>query len=269
MKKKAEAEKKEAAKKAPEKKEKPAEPQKAAPEIKTIELDEKGATTILETQAQLQPKKAEELALPDPESPEKREKRSERVFLIAAAALILIIVGILLIPKVYQPKPPTVEYNAFIFEQRDGLWHTEWQLENQTYLLSLRYNPYEVENVPVRGAFDPAFNEFRQTHIAFDPLVPTFQFKWLTLGASELGLSLARALQRDIVAACTRNETEECYTRPIVSCPDPDRAVILLEAEGAPEIIVEGTCVRLRGTELELLKSVDKFLYKWYQIIPD
>lgn len=161
---------------------------------------------------------------------------------------------------------PTLEYNGFIFTKINGLWHTEWHKEGQTYIVSLRYNPKEIEDVPVFGTITETFNQ-PEIYISFDPTADPGEFKYTALANSELSLSLVKAFRKKPIAACIKNETTACENRPIVNCETPDKSVIIVSANGDPAVLMKENCIILKGAELDILKSTDKLLYTWYRIM--
>jgi hypothetical protein len=161
---------------------------------------------------------------------------------------------------------PTMEYNGFMFEKIGGLWHTKWQNNEQTYIVSLRYNPEEVEDVPVFGAITETFNQ-HNVYISFDPTANLSEFKYTALANSELSLSLVRAFLKKPIAACIKNETVACENRPIVTCETSNKSVIIVAANGDPAVFMKDNCIILKGEGLDILKSTDKLLYTWYRIM--
>lgn len=160
-------------------------------------------------------------------------------------------------------KPEMVEYNGFNFERIEGMWYTKWQKGSIVYSIPLRFNPYQVENVTVLGAINGSFNR-PEMFVAFDPTKGNFSI--MALAAAELSLSMVRALNVKPVAACTRNDTA-CENRPIVSCPEQNGTVILIENNGDAAIWLKGDCIVLLGSGFDLLRSVDRLLYAWYGIM--
>jgi hypothetical protein len=92
--------------------------------------------------------------------------------------------------------------------------------------------------------------------------------QYVALAAAELSLNYARGLDRNISAACTVNETDACTQRPIVSCDDGDKAVILLNQTGDAGILLRGNCIELTGKGFELTRAVDRLLYHFFKIQP-
>lgn len=199
---------------------------------------------------------------------EGQQIESWKAFLIVLAILALIAGAILLVSKYFiEPKRPSrLIYNNFEFTKREGMWHTQWQRDGQVYDVVLRYNPLEVENVSVSGRLNDTFRR-QPFYITFDPDEPAKNFKYLALGVAELGLSLVRAMGAQIVSACTKNLTDACADRPIVTCDD-DLAVIYLRTRNETKVRLQGNCLILEGTELELIRAIDRVLYHFYKIMP-
>ena len=192
--------------------------------------------------------------------------RPTKIFAIIAIIIFVIVLGFILfgIPK--KEKSNTLEYNFFTFEEVGGLWQTEIQIKNQPYLAVFRFNPEQVEDVRMEGEL----SSFRTqpVYITFDPDIENKDdFKYLALASSELSLHLIRALNLTLEGACTKNLTDACINRSIVTCDDQDKSVIYLAANPPPQITLKGHCIILNGEGMDLLKSVDKLLYHWYKII--
>ncbi|MBW2969929.1 hypothetical protein KY319_02275 [Candidatus Woesearchaeota archaeon] len=196
---------------------------------------------------------------------EPKTNTQTKIFIAAGAIMFaLIILFVLFGMKKEEPKRNIVEYNYFKFEETGGLWKTNIQLDDQLFEAMFRYNPKQVENVTITGNF----TGFRKTpiYITFDPDVESDKFKYLALAASELSLNVIRALNFTVEAACTKNETEACQNRSIITCAD-NKSVIYLVAEGPTQITLNQSCITLNGEQLELLKSVDRLLFQWYKIM--
>lgn len=189
--------------------------------------------------------------------------------LIVTGVLALIVVGIFVAKMFYKPRSPypTLTYNNFLFEQIEGMWYTQWQRDGQVYNIGLRYNPKEVETVPVRGRMNETFTR-QPFYITFDPDENQSNFKYLALGVAELGLNIVRGMGGQIMSACTKNISEACADHPIVTCDDDDKAVFYFRTADEPRVRLEGNCLIIEGKELELIKAVDRVLYHFYTITP-
>ena len=69
------------------------------------------------------------------------------------------------------------------------------------------------------------------------------------------------------IASCAYNISGVCDEIPIVTCEEKDKSVILLMDVGTPEILLYENCVILKGYDMNLLKSIDRFLYQLYGIM--
>lgn len=187
-----------------------------------------------------------------------------KVFVVVALVVIVLVIGFVFFG--FNPELPSnsVEYNYFTFYEIGGLWQTSIQLDGRMYDAVFRFNPTQVEDVYVAGEFK-GFNS-STIYVTFDPLSESQDFAYLALGVSELTLHLARALNYSVVAACTRNETDACVDRPVVTC-DGGLPVVELVADAPTQITLDNRCIRLSGEGFELLRSVDRLLFQWYKIM--
>lgn len=165
-----------------------------------------------------------------------------------------------------QAAVPSMEYNGFEFKKMSGLWHTTWMKDGQPYTVTLRYNPEEVETVPMMGEISTNFSK-HQVYLSFDPTANASEFKYTALANAELSLSLVKAFAKEPIAACIKNETDACKERPIATCESKGKAVIVVSANGDPVILMKDNCIILKGEGLDILKSTDKLLYTWYKIM--
>ncbi|MBW2968988.1 hypothetical protein KY314_02635 [Candidatus Woesearchaeota archaeon] len=197
-------------------------------------------------------------------------KATKKFYVILAIIFVLFFAFVFLGIKWIYPEAdenyPTIEYNGFELEKIGGLWHTDWVKDGKTYRISLRYNPQEVEEIPVFGAITKTFNQ-HDVYLSFDPTSDSQEFKYTALANSELSLSLITAFGKNPIASCIKNETEACIDRSIVTCENYNKSVIIVAPNGDPAVIMKDNCIILKGEGLDILKSVDKLLYTWYRIM--
>lgn len=193
-------------------------------------------------------------------------KKPTKIFIIVGVVALIAFLGFVLFGmKGELPQTSAVEYNYFKFEEIGGLWQTNIQLENQVYEGTFRFNPTQVEDVYISGNFSGF--QSSPIYITFDPDAGKDQFKYLALASAELTLHVVRGLNFTVVGACTKNETDACFERPIVTCDDVDKSVIYLKSEAPAQITLSSHCIVLNGNEMDLLKSVDRLLFQWYKIM--
>ncbi len=158
-------------------------------------------------------------------------------------------------------------FNGFSFIRYGDAWMTKIKVPNaEGYInLEMRYGAREVQDVRVVG--DPNYlTQFNSSYITFDPTEKDLSS--LALAASDLAENMAKVLKIRPVAACTKNETAECQTRPIINC-DKDRVYPVYYLRHAEEsaILAEGNCITIQGEGLEIVKAVDRLILGWYGVI--
>jgi len=158
-----------------------------------------------------------------------------------------------------------VTYNEFEFLFYNDLWNFQWQRGNDLFDIHLRFNPYDAETVTVIEV--SPFNNFTtdKVYIAFDPLGNNSEY--LPLAVGEFALSLKRVFGKDPIASCTRNETEPCHSREIITCDNTNESVVILQEINDTKVIIDDNCLTVQGSGLELLRAIDRVLYQWYGII--
>ncbi|MBI4140171.1 hypothetical protein HY483_04425 [Candidatus Woesearchaeota archaeon] len=156
-----------------------------------------------------------------------------------------------------------VEYNNFIFNYTGIHWVTEWRNGNNVYQVPLRFNPLQTENVTITGE---KWIPTKEIFITFDPESEGLQYT--ALGAGELSNNLVTALGITPIAACSKNITNACKERPIITCEQNESLAIYLVQDVPTQITYTETCIKVQGAGMDLLKSIDRLLYSWYNIQP-
>lgn len=154
-----------------------------------------------------------------------------------------------------------LEYNNFIFNYTGTHWVTEWRNGNNLYQIPLRFNPLQTENVTITGE---QWAPTKEIFITFDPESEGLQYT--ALGAGELSGNLITALGITPIAACSKNITEACKERPIITCEQNESLVIYLVQDVPTQITYTETCIKVQGAGMDLLKAIDRLLYSWYKI---
>ncbi len=155
-------------------------------------------------------------------------------------------------------------YNGYSFVKVDGLWWTEMNKFGTLYKAPLHFAPRELEDLKRSGTLDDRFNQGDEVYITIDP---TVQDKYYTLAVSELSFNIVQGMDRTPVGSCTE-ENEACDNRTIISCATANgRPTIELAIGPEPEISLQGSCIKIRGTEYGIVKAVDRLLYQWFGIM--
>jgi len=194
--------------------------------------------------------------------------KETKTFLLIAAAALFAILFVILFGFNGKPAPTklnTTEYNYYTFEQVGGLWQTTVKLDDKTYIAVFRFNPAQVKDVYVTGNFTGFKTE--PIYVTFDPDADPTQFKYLALASTELGLNVIRALNFSMQSACTKNLTDACKDRPIITCDTPNASVIYLNPVPPTQITLTNHCVTLTGEGMDIMRSADRLLFQWYKIM--
>ena len=88
------------------------------------------------------------------------------------------------------------------------------------------------------------------------------------MAVGEFDQNIIKAFGKIPIAACDKNETEACATRPIITCDNTDRAVLYLQQEPETKVIFDNNCIIVQGIGAEIVRAVDRLLLKLYGIMP-
>ncbi|MAG15502.1 hypothetical protein CMO88_00405 [Candidatus Woesearchaeota archaeon] len=192
------------------------------------------------------------------------ENKSSIILAISLIAIIAVFFGFTILSN----PEGNVFYNQFEFVKVDDkIWQTEWQREDQLYILDFRFNPKQVEDIPVEGTIEVEFQS-KTAYLTIDPSEePTEETSYVALAAVELARKLTDPFYRDVVAACTINETDACASRPIITCDNTNQTVIHLKEADEAKITFDRNCITIQGTRDGIIKAADKLLFQWLGIM--
>ncbi|MBD3314074.1 hypothetical protein GF345_06535 [Candidatus Woesearchaeota archaeon] len=157
-------------------------------------------------------------------------------------------------------------YKGYSFVNVKGMWFTQVQRygTNDLYNVQFHFGPRDIEDIPVEGNINE-FKEINATYVAFDPTADDETYT--TLAAGELSINIATVFNMMPVAACVKNVSETCHTRPIINCSTSERPVIYLENSDTPAVVRDNACIRVQGDGEGLVKAVDRLLLSWFGIM--
>lgn len=194
-------------------------------------------------------------------------KVSRSALILAAAIVAIAAILVLLMLAGSKNGPQAINYNGFQFTNVQGFWRTSWEREGQPYEIDFKFNPTQVEDIRIEGSIDERFQQ-QAVYITFDPSDnKTSETAYVALAAVELSRKLVDPFERDVIAACTRNETQACSNRPVITCKNTNSSVIYLKQHDEVKIILEGNCVTLQGRDDDLVRAADRALFEWLGII--
>ncbi|MFT4343514.1 MAG: hypothetical protein ACMXYE_02085 [Candidatus Woesearchaeota archaeon] len=209
--------------------------------------------------------------------------------------IVIIVIALLFTPRLFTSEPKTLDelhlenyespptdrnyiYNGYSFIKfpepgtNVEMWYTQYARDGYLFDLPMRHGPKDVENINKRIISPiPQGRNFTQMYITIDPKPREISRQYLTLAISEFSKKMTEVRQYPLVAACTRNETDACLTRPIVACEsDHDNLIMYfkeVEENNPPRITIDGTCITIQGHEEELIKATYRVIYELLGII--
>ena len=225
--------------------------------------------------------------------PDEPKKDSSKTFFIALGIFALILLGIFLIPHFVSKEPITLSeaheqnlkqgkdtsteyvYNGYSFVYYDGLWYTQIynQVSAETYNIPLHFGPKNLTDIIIAGDLNSFFggivtsnisNSTLRYYLTFDP--NDTNMGYIALANGELSQNLVKTFNIAPVSACTF-EDEQCASVPIITCNATDEPVIYLKSGSPTVIYAEGNCLTIQGEGPELVRAVDRFLLKLYNIM--
>lgn len=163
---------------------------------------------------------------------------------------------------------PEVGYlhNGFSFVKLNGQWWTRFQraADEQTYNVQMRYGPRDLIDVPLRGDY-VYFLRFNATFVTFDPIGKNLS--GTALAAADISQAMVKVFGIAAFPACTRQDNSTCLDLPTIECV-PGKPVIYLKQDELPSVEVEGTCIIVHGTGMDMVRAADRLLLAWYGIMP-
>jgi len=204
-----------------------------------------------------------------------KKKKNDMKGLVWSVLLIILITAFLIffLIKSSQPKIETEISNGFELTKVGGFWHTI--IKNPTlreeYNVEFRYSPSEVSDIPVQGNPNSFFNllninNLTGAYLTFDP---TSNLSSVNLAAADISKFLNAINGVKLVAGCTKNETDSCNLRPIVTCENKKglSMVIFVKESEDPKILMKENCLTVEGIGNDLIRAYTKLLFIWYNII--
>jgi hypothetical protein len=195
---------------------------------------------------------------------------STRNFIILAAAIVIVLLALILLYRHYSSKPmePVIKtYNGYTFEKIGALWYTEVQSGNELYQVPLHYAPDELENVTVSGSA-VEFAAKEEFYITFDPKAAPEDMAYIYLVSVNIETNLMNFFGRKPKMACIVQDDSACKELPILTCANTTEPIIELNAIGRAQVLLNKNCVTLYGKKENLIMASDRFILKYYGIMP-
>lgn len=215
------------------------------------------------------------------------KKSSDKVFFITVAAILVLLASVFSFSVIYKQQPKTLEdlhvsnlkgklkpeqgyvyKGVYSFVTLDNLWYTQVTSPKGTkiYSLALRYSPRDLKDIAIEGQLDSGlFNSQGEFFVTFNPTGKEFSF--VGLAVADFNTHMSKVFEKKPVAACDRNETEPCMSRPIITCEDKDKLVLYVKESDTFRAYYNDNCIVVEGKGLDLVKGVDRILYNLYNIM--
>lgn len=158
--------------------------------------------------------------------------------------------------------------NGFEFKKVGNSWYTTMYSPGYEMQVNanFRYSPSEVNDIPVDGNLRDFFKLNNGTaYFTFDP---TSNLTYLTVVAADLAKYLKVLNGVTLEAACTKDESNACAERPIITCEtEKITPVILIKYSEVSGVSMKNNCLTIYGSGEGLLKAYNKVMFLWYGIL--
>jgi len=158
-------------------------------------------------------------------------------------------------------------FNKYSFVRFSDRWHTQVKKDSTIYEVQFYFDPKSVQDTPITGKIDTAIFSNSTLYISIDPNQGD---KWMGLAVADTSLTMTKYMGIYPISACSKNETSACEYRDVVNCDSEDKAVIYYSYGNKTEVLYDGNCIRITGSEsnhTEIIKAADRFLYDLYNIM--
>lgn len=251
---------------------------------------EKGAITKEEYDKSIEEiqKEKEEVKAHQSTAAETAPEGSDKTLVFAIIALIVLFAALFLFLHFRKEQPKTIEEmhlanlkndlnpeqgylykGIYSFINLEGFWFTQISSKSgkTLYDLSMRYSPRELEDIRINGWLNGTlFNEKKEYYVTFDPKGKDFAHVALAVG--DFNTHMVNAFLKMPIAACDRNETAPCSTRPIITCENTQDEIVLYVKESDKfRISYDNNCIMVEGNGFDLVKGVDRILYNFYEMM--
>ena len=218
---------------------------------------------------------------------EEPKKSSDKALIISIAIIILLFISVIAFSIFNKQQPKTLEdlhvlnlkgklkpeqgyvyKGVYSFVTLDNLWYTQLTSPKgaKIYSLALRYSPKDLEDLVIEGNLNAEFfNNQSEFFVTFNPTGK--EFSYVSLAVADFNTHMSKVFEKNPVAACDRNGTEPCKTRPIVTCEDHDKVVLYVKESERFRTYYNSNCIVVEGNGFDLVRGVDRVLYNLYGIM--
>lgn len=213
--------------------------------------------------------------------------KKDSALVVALVVLAILLVAVFFLPKLFIGPPATLEdlhslnfegklssdegyvYNGqYSFVKKDGLWYLLLNVPaiGRSYNIPFHYGPREVADILPAGIINKStLDQYRNFFITFDPLDQDLQYIAASVGESNA--VFINVFSKNIIPACTRNETSACVGRPIVNCNSTASPVFYFASEEETNLIYLSNCAIISGKGTEIFRATDRMIFDFLGIM--
>ena len=224
------------------------------------------------------------------EAEEAPKKSSEKILIISIAVIIVLLGSIFAFRYFYKPQALTLEdlhalnlkgklkpeqgyvyRGLYSFITQDQEWFTQLSSPKGTrvYDLALRYSPRDLKNITIEGELNTEFFDSQSDYyVTFNPTGN--QLQYVGLAVADFETHMSKVFEKTPIAACDRNETQICQTRPIVTCGNSGNStklVLYIRESDRFRAYYNDNCIVVEGSGFDLVRGVDRILYNLYHVM--
>jgi len=215
------------------------------------------------------------------------EPKSEKTLIISIVVILLLLGAVLAYTIFNKPQPKTLEdlhvlnlkgklkpeqgyvyKGIYSFVKLNDLWYTQLSSPKgtKTYSMALRYSPNELKSIAIEGRLNSEFfNNNTEFYVTFNPTGK--ELSYVALAIADFDTHMTKVFEKKPIAACDRNETNACNSRPIVTCEDHDNLVLYIKESDKLRAYYKSNCIVIEGNGFDLVRGVDRVLYNLYNIM--
>lgn len=239
---------------------------------------------------EMKEEKNEEIKIPENVEEQGKIKpkiSSDKILIISALLLLLVFIVVFSFTVFNKEQPKTLEemhllnlkgklkseqgylYNkAYSFIKFDNLWYMQLTSPSgkRLYNMALRYGPKDLENIKIKGRLNTTlFDNSSEYYVTFNP--KGNDFSHVALAVSDFNQHMTNVFFKMPIAACDRNETYSCETRPIITCENINKLVLYVKEANETNVYYNNNCIVVEGNGFELVKGIDRVLLNIYGIM--
>lgn len=143
--------------------------------------------------------------------------------------------------------------------------NTRYILEYEKSVYTFFYHPTELAYYEVDQATVPLIKGAEAVYVSVDPEVDVLSLQYQDLLRYDLG----QVINKPVIGGV--QTSSEAYAFPVITCANAtvQAPVLLFNASGTADIVVEGSCIIMNAQGNEVLRMKDLLTYYLLGVMPD